>query len=832
MRWLIKTVLTLLSLLTLGVITILLTINSEVGTQIGYQIAKYSIPGKLSVRHIDGKLASNINIRKLHYSIDGKDILIDKINLHWRPLTLFKHHLKIKSVVAQNITIQTSPKDQPLPSFNLTLVGDGSLDHYQFNLKLSNENTHWHGILEGNDHSIEFKTIDSRLLDGNLELNGRVDWRDTVKIPNLFAHLELKDGDILVKGNMAENWAAELQKLNIKSKKYGHYLLEKPTKLTLNPEHIEAKNLCFKTENAHLICMGGDWYAANHFNIHADAANILIEQLHRFLQRDDFHAKGLVTAKMSLQQAPTTPFHARAKLDFAPGSVEYATSVESHRLKYDNGTVNVDVGPSGTSASLEVNLVNNSHLKGNVSINKLKSFNDFSPKLAMHGKINWNMDDIDFIQALLPDIDNLKGKINTQINIAGTIADPKITGTGQITDASFEVPSLQSRAHELTLHAKTAGNKIDFEATAKAGTGSLQVDGNTDLASDNFRTLINIKGENALLINLSQAKVYATPDVKLQLDSNGLDVQGDINIPSGDIRSYQFADTESLPDDVVIIDPKTKKPQDDSNFTITSNINLILGKNINIEVEGLKAKLTGQMTIKDEPQKPTTASGQLSIVDGSFELYGTTFSITRGKLNYHGGPISNPGLNIKAIRSFDSLNTGTDHLGAEKVIFGVLITGTANKPQYQLFSEPGTYSQADILAYLFTGQPLSQAGESQGKLLLQAASLVNIGGKGKLSNLRNEIKDTLGLSLLDIETTSDIDKKANRSIQHTALVLGKYLSPKLYLRYSFDILDHSNKLNIRYILNKNWSIQTESTTSTTGNTFDNGVDVLYSIERD
>lgn len=831
MRWLIKSVLTLLSILMLSFITLLLAINTEIGTQVSYQIAKYFIPGKLTVSQISGKLASHINIRKLHYSLDGKDIRADRLKLRWRPFTVFKHHLKIQSVVANGVTIKPSQNDQAFPAFNLSLIGDGKLDDYTFALKLNNKDSHWHGVLKGDQRGINIKTLDSTLLGGDLKLTGSIDWQDTIKIPNLFAHLTLNEVDILLQGSMAENFLVKLEKLNIKSKTYGHYSLEKPTSLTLNPEHMKAEALCFRAEGKHKICFDGDWYSANHFKLSATAPDFPIDRFNT-LKKDDLTVSGLFSTKIDLQQTPTKAFTAHAKIHLTPGTIELPGNVEIHHLKYNGGDLIANMSPAGTVANLDINFVKQSHLKGQLAIDKLKHFNVFKPSLAIRGLIDWRLDSIDFVQSLLPNIDNLRGKIDTQFKIAGTLSAPKVTGAGQVNAASFNVPALQSHLHDLTLKAKASGQRIDFNATAKAGTGDLNIDGNTDFSSTSLLTKINIQGEKALLINLPQAKVYASPDINLELDKNSLTIRGDINIPSGEIRSYQFSDTESLPDDVVIIDPKTKKPQNESDFTITSDINLNFGDNINIEVEGLKAKLNGQLNIKDEPQKPTTASGQLSIVNGSFELYGTKFSITRGKLNYHGGPISNPGLNIRAIRSFDSLNSGTDHLGADKVIFGVTITGTAKKPQYQLFAEPGNYSQADILAYLFTGQPLSQAGESQAKLLLQAASLVNIGGEGKLSNLRNEIKDTLGLSLLDIETTSDIDKKANRSIQHTALVLGKYLSPKLYIRYSFDILDHSNKLNIRYIFNKNWSIQTESTTSTTGNTFDNGVDVLYTIERD
>jgi translocation and assembly module TamB len=116
------------------------------------------------------------------------------------------------------------------------------------------------------------------------------------------------------------------------------------------------------------------------------------------------------------------------------------------------------------------------------------------------------------------------------------------------------------------------------------------------------------------------------------------------------------------------------------------------------------------------------------------------------------------------------------------------------------------------------------AGTNTG-LLLQAADALNANGTNKILNLKNQIKKGLGLSDLDINTHSEVDPKTQETFQHTAFVLGKYLSPKFYINYSLDIFDHTNTLKVRYLLNKFWTIQSVA------NTNGSGIDVLYTFEK-
>jgi len=58
----------------------------------------------------------------------------------------------------------------------------------------------------------------------------------------------------------------------------------------------------------------------------------------------------------------------------------------------------------------------------------------------------------------------------------------------------------------------------------------------------------------------------------------------------------------------------------------------------------------------------------------------------------------------------------------------------------------------------------------------------------------------------------------------TSLVLGKYLSPRLYVSYGISFTEQLNTLKLRYSLSDRWTVKTEVGTA-------RGADLVYTIEK-
>jgi translocation and assembly module TamB len=58
----------------------------------------------------------------------------------------------------------------------------------------------------------------------------------------------------------------------------------------------------------------------------------------------------------------------------------------------------------------------------------------------------------------------------------------------------------------------------------------------------------------------------------------------------------------------------------------------------------------------------------------------------------------------------------------------------------------------------------------------------------------------------------------------TSLVLGRYLSPRLYVSYGISVVEAINTVKMRYTIGDHWTIKSEAGT-------ERSADLVYTIER-
>jgi translocation and assembly module TamB len=120
--------------------------------------------------------------------------------------------------------------------------------------------------------------------------------------------------------------------------------------------------------------------------------------------------------------------------------------------------------------------------------------------------------------------------------------------------------------------------------------------------------------------------------------------------------------------------------------------------------------------------------------------------------------------------------------------------------------------QAEQLSYLLLGRPLNDASAEDGQVLASAARSLGLRGGRWLAS---RIGSTFGLEEARIDTEGGFEE--------ASLVLGKFLSPRLYVSYGVGLFDEANTLLVRYLLSKKLTLE-----AATGE--NNRADVLYVIE--
>jgi len=180
--------------------------------------------------------------------------------------------------------------------------------------------------------------------------------------------------------------------------------------------------------------------------------------------------------------------------------------------------------------------------------------------------------------------------------------------------------------------------------------------------------------------------------------------------------------------------------------------------------------------------------------DGYLTGYGKELRVDRGELTFTGA-LDDPLINIQVSR--ESIYEGRQYT------IGLRLTGSAQNVKTEPFSRPAM-SEQDVLAFLMLDRPANVDGDGSGAALaLGLQQLVPLEG------------GRFGLDEVSFETND-----ANEA----AMVAGKRINDKLYVRYVFGALGQPGAFRIRYRLGRGFSLE-----SITGAS--QSLDLIYLFER-
>ncbi|EPN70219.1 hypothetical protein A235_04768, partial [Pseudomonas syringae pv. actinidiae ICMP 19079] len=247
---------------------------------------------------------------------------------------------------------------------------------------------------------------------------------------------------------------------------------------------------------------------------------------------------------------------------------------------------------------------------------------------------------------------------------------------------------------------------------------------------------------------------------------------GKVLVPKGAITVRELPpSTVKLSGDTVIVGQQTEEGAPP--LAVAMDINVEVGQEkLSFSGFGLTANLVGRVHIGDN----LDTRGELNLNDGRYRAYGQRLTIRKARLLF-AGPVDQPYLDIEAIRQTDD------------VIAGIRLTGSAEQPTTEVFSEPAM-SQEQALSYLVMGRPLSTSGEDN-NMVAQAALALGVAGS---SSTTGKLADNLGIKDFELDTSGTGDK--------TNVVASGKITEKLSLRYGVGVFEPANTIALRYLLSK------------------------------
>jgi len=630
--------------------------------------------------------------------------------------------------------------------------------------------------------------------------------------PNdLSVKLQLSDQQKLfayLQGNLNKNqtWQGKLKRLSIITYKLGIWQLQKTSDVKLSMENVQIARNCLQNLQKGRLCFQFNWKQHKNSKLQLRIDNIPLNMIRSFQSVTDITGK--INGKLIADLLPNGDLRSDMKLQLSSGYIRTNISEDEYKeFPHRGGSLNLKIDKQGLNSQLIFRLLKKSGLQVKI---KLPNFNKLpiNDTQVIRGRIKANLSELAVVSSLIPKLDNTKGRIKMNLQLQGTVSNPKIYGQLQCKNLTTELPDLGLKFKKVNFNVRGNGsNKLFIKGNIKSGPGKLLVSGNIKFDSFlKWKSNLNIQAHSFEVANIPEAWVLASPNLKISIKPKNINITGRVLIPTAMFTpSKANNDFISLSEDVIIVNSNNPESKPLKRMAISSKIKMILGTNVRISGYGVKARLNGSLIAKQVPNKAAIADGEIKVISGSYKAYGQNLTLDEGRIIFANDPVDNPSLDITASRRIR-------RRGEINVRAGIKIQGNAKSPQIHLFSEP-SFDQSNILSYLILGKPLIDASDKEGASLFATAIAMQIDER---ESLTTKLAHSLGLDDAMITSESSIDE--------TAFVIGKYLNPDLYISYGIGLFTGSQLFKVRYSLTDNLTLETE-----TGS--ESGADIRYTLER-
>lgn len=438
---------------------------------------------------------------------------------------------------------------------------------------------------------------------------------------------------------------------------------------------------------------------------------------------------------------------------------------------------------------------------------------------TLQGSLQGQIQDYRPLYTIFPQISRIIGIIEVEGKLSGSLQKPIFNLSLKSQAAQFDIPKYKLKVTKLNLHIHgDMPGILSLEGKGSLGEGIFNLEGtshafNTKNAQ-NWLTLY-LKGDYLKIANQAHYLIVASPDVNIKYEKNkNLIIDGVVKIDEAYIHIDEHAKRLIPSRDVVVVHSKSTQTRQNlpSTIKIIPNIQFILENKTLIKGYGLEGNVGGKLQIEERTDGLLTGTGRLTIKEGRYRLQGKNRYIHRGRLLFPQGTLlTDPILDIKVTET----KTGEIESDTDASIY---VQGTLQSPVYQLYSASGM-EHTEILSKLGIG---IEKETTQRKFSVTKSASLLAGS----NPFMDKLSALLGLEELSVTTRETESSQQNLSKTDTVLVVGKWLTDRLYIQYFQSVLEPISTGKIRYRLNQEFTASVESGTE------GQGADLIYSIERD
>ena len=514
---------------------------------------------------------------------------------------------------------------------------------------------------------------------------------------------------------------------------------------------------------------------------------------------DATQASGTFSGKADVSWDATKEGLPQGEVTLAGRNVKVTQVVNDAPLPVAFETLNLNAKLQNNRADLGwlIRLTNNGQFDGQVQVT------DPQGRRNLGGNVNIRNFSLAMANAIFTRGEKAAGTLNANLRLGGNLQSPQLFGQMQLNGVDVEGNFMPFDMQPSQLAMNFNGTTSTLQGVVRTRRGQINLSGDADWSQiNNWRARVAAQGSNVRITVPPMVRLDVSPDLVFEATPTLFTLDGRVDVPWARIVVHDLPESAvgTSSDEVMLnADLKPEKPKSAA-IPINSNLIVHVGNNVRMDAFGLKARLTGDLKVTQD-QQGLGLNGQINIPEGRYHAYGQDLIVRKGELIFS-GPVDQPLLNIEAIRNPDA--TEND------VTAGVRITGTADEPKAEIFSDPAM-SQQEALSYLLRGQGL-ESGQSDSAAMTSALVGLGVAQSGQVVG---KIGETFGVSNLALDTEGVGDS--------SQVVVSGYVLPGLQVKYGVGIFDSLATLTLRYRLMPKLYLEAVSG-------LDQALDLLYQFE--
>ncbi len=599
-------------------------------------------------------------------------------------------------------------------------------------------------------------------------------------------------------------WQGSINQLMIKAPTFGNWNLANKSDVQYGAQGIALSQVCLRNEGSS-VCMDGQSDDKGNWHSQGKLSNFPLQQLVNN-SKDKFTIDGVGQLAYRLQGNGT---------DYSGDIKVYTNNITLRSPFFENHDESLyiqqfellgDIRPELSKLDLKVAMD-----KGQLSgFTHVENIHDREKAYIKRSNFTAEFPSIKFLNAFIPNLFIKEGFLKAHAELHGFVKRPEIVSDVNLAGLAFYIPDLGTEYTQGEISSTSDGlNNFNIKGSLQSQKGKLGISGKLKY-QDKLSYSVDLQGESFQVLHLPDKSLMLSPNLVIEGDTSNININGEVNIPSAKLvlKELPKGTVRKSNDEILVseLDDETDL-QDNKKFNVAGKIQLNFGDDVHFRGKGIRTDLAGDLLVRFGSKKTPSGQGVLKFNNATYQVLGQTLDISSGKMLF-AGPISNPELDVKVTRT------------TKDITAGMKIEGTVEKPQTRVFSNP-VMSDGNALSYLISGRPLNEASGSQNALIAKAALSLGVDNSASLTQ---QIASTVGLDEVNISGDGDGDGDGD-GLESTSLVLGKYLSPKLYVSYAYGLFSSVGTVGFDYQLTRKISVEAESGEG-------QSIDLLYTIERE